>query len=302
MTMRTTFETLYHLAIELQTRPHLARLTAHHETDQQIVEAQLRRSILQTVIPGESIDSPWQKMRIFCLNLVNRAQAVITTDQMRELLTRVESMTDVDAQRVLVLPQVATRSLSGRRASELIDALSLVTAAEKVANLGHQSYLEWIDQRWLYWVNKHVDDIDAEELLNDIHVLASDKQTRVPGIGIPLAANLFADLGLPAFVKPDLHVLPVANWLTFKDGEEAAIRGLVKIAQIENKALSWTSEFDWLQRHGGLWPRYLDRLIYLMGSDNFKLDGNQNRRQAPQRRELIRCALIESGIIQSRYQ
>ena len=300
--MNTTFETLYHLAIELQTRPDLASLTAHHNTDRHTVELQLRRSILQLVMLNESIDSPWQKVRIFCLNLVNRAQAVITADQMRELLTRVESMTDVDAQRVLSLPQVAMQSLSGRRASELIDALRLVTAADSVAALGQQSYLDWIDQRWLYWVNKRVDEIDADEILKDIHVLATDKQTKMPGMGIPLAANLFADLGLPAFVKPDLHVQPVANWLTFKDGEEAAIRGLVKIAQIESRALSRHPAFDWLQLHGGLRPRDLSRLIYMVVSDNCKLDGNQNRRQAPRRIELIRAALIDAGIIQSRYQ
>jgi len=39
-----------------------------------------------------------------------------------------------------------------------------------------------------------------------------------------------------------------------------------------------------------------------VGSDNFKLDGNQNRRQAPRRRELIRAALMDGGFIQSRYQ
>lgn len=120
-------------------------------------------------------------------------------------------------------------------------------------------------------------------------------------MGLPLAANFLADIGLPVFAKPDLHVTPIINMLQLRYGERAAFRGLVEIAQTENEFLSHNRRFNWLMASGGLYPRYLDRVIYLIGSDNYNLDGVKNKRQAPKRRELMRDALLAAGLVIARY-
>ena len=73
-----------------------------------------------------------------------------------------------------------------------------------------------------------------------------------------------------------------------------AFKGLVKIAQIEQEKLSRNSKFQWLNDQGGLFPRHLDRLIYMIGSDNFLLNSEQSKRHAPDRRQLIKDALVSS--------
>ena len=95
---------------------------------------------------------------------------------------------------------------------------------------------------------------------------------------------------------------PIINLLQLRSGEEAAFRGLVKIAQAENERLSRKPEFAWIAQQGGLWPRFLDRLIYLIGSDNFRLDGRKNKQQAPKRRDMMRDALIDGGLVDARYK
>jgi hypothetical protein len=42
-------------------------------------------------------------------------------------------------------------------------------------------------------------------------------------------------------------------------------------------------------------PRHLDRIIYLVGSDNLNLNGLKNKRHAPTRRSLIRQAFDKDG-------
>ena len=86
-----------------------------------------------------------------------------------------------------------------------------------------------------------------------------------------------------------------------RDEERHAFAGLIRIARIEDQVLCQDDEFGWIQAAGGLRPRFLDRLIYLIGSDNFKLDGVKNKRQAPQRRALMRQALLEKGLLDGRY-
>jgi hypothetical protein len=76
---------------------------------------------------------------------------------------------------------------------------------------------------------------------------------------------------------------------------------LVKIVQIEREKLSRNSKFQWLNDQGGLFPRHLDRLIYMIGSDNFLLNSEQSKRHAPDRRQLIKDALVSGGMVSAKY-
>ena len=299
--MTTVFEILYDLAIELQSNPSFKALTRHHNPDKASVESRLRNGICQMLMMGESVDSKWGKTRIFCRNYVNRAQAVITPKQMLSLLSSVENLHPTEDERLAALANTAAATFDVKRKNELVLALEMVTSNEKIPSLNHQTYLEWIEDRWFYWVNQQVQALDSEELLSDLRVLYFNIKTKIPGMGLPLAANFFADMGVTVFVKPDLHVTPIANMLTLSAGEVDAFKGLVKIAQIEQEKLSRNSKFQWLNDQGGLFPRHLDRLIYLIGSDNFLLNSEQPKRHAPDRRQLIKDALVSGGMVSAKY-
>ena len=299
--MTTVFEILYDLAIELQSNPSFKALTRHHNPDKASVESRLRNGICQMLMVGESVDSKWGKTRIFCRNYVNRAQAVITPKQMLSLLSAVENLHPSEDERLAALANTAAATFEVRRKNELVHALEMVTSNEKIPTLNHQTYLEWIENRWIYWVNHQVQALDSEELLSDLRVLYFNIKTKIPGMGLPLAANFFADMGVTVFVKPDLHVTPIANMLTLSAGEVEAFKGLVKIVQIEREKISRNSKFQWLNDQGGLFPRHLDRLIYMIGSDNFLLNSEQSKRHAPDRRQLIKDALVSNGMVSAKY-
>jgi hypothetical protein len=300
--MLTVFEILYDLAIELQSNPSLKSFTLHHSPDRATVEARLQDGILHTLMMDESITSKWGKTRIFCRNYVNRAQGVVTPKQMVSLLATVEKLHPSDDERLAALASTAAATFDVKRKNELVFALEKITSIEKLASLNHQSYLEWVENRWTYWINQKVDSMVIDELLNDLQVLYLNPITKIPGIGLPLAANFFADMGVTMFVKPDIHVTPIANMLTLSDGEIEAFKGLVKIAKSEREKLRKISKFHWLNEQGGLYPRHLDRLIYMIGSDNFLLNSQQSKRYAPNRRQLMRNALISGGLVSATYQ
>jgi hypothetical protein len=299
--MTTVFEILYDLAIELQSNPSFKALTRHHNPDKASVESHLRNGICQMLMPGESVDSKWGKTRIFCRNYVNRAQAVITPKQMLSLLAAVENLSQSEDDRLAALATTAAATFEVKRKNELVLALAMVTSKEKIPSLNHQTYLEWIENRWFYWVNQQVHELDSDELLSDLRVLYFNIKTKIPGMGLPLAANFFADMGVTVFVKPDLHVTPIANMLTLSTGEVEAFKGLIKIVQIEREKVSRNSKFQWLNDQGGLFPRHLDRLIYMIGSDNFLLNSEQSKRHAPNRRQLIKDALVSGGMVSAKY-
>jgi hypothetical protein len=299
--MTTVFEILYDLAIELQSNPSFKALTRHHNPDKASVESHLRNGICQMLMSGESVDSKWGKTRIFCRNYVNRAQAVITPKQMLSLLTAVENLSQSEDDRLAALATTAAATFEVKRKNELVLALAMVTSKEKIPSLNHQTYLEWIENRWFYWVNQQVHELDSDELLSDLRVLYFNIKTKIPGMGLPLAANFFADMGVTVFVKPDLHVTPIANMLTLSTGEVEAFKGLIKIVQIEREKVSRNSKFQWLNDQGGLFPRHLDRLIYMIGSDNFLLNSEQSKRHAPDRRQLIKDALVSDGMVSAKY-
>jgi hypothetical protein len=299
--MTTVFEILYDLTIELQSNPSFKALTRHHNPDKASVESHLRNGICQMLMSGESVDSKWGKTRIFCRNYVNRAQAVITPKQMLSLLAAVENLSQSEDDRLAALATTAAATFEVKRKNELVLALAMVTSKEKIPSLNHQTYLEWIENRWFYWVNQQVHELDSDELLSDLRVLYFNIKTKIPGMGLPLAANFFADMGVTVFVKPDLHVTPIANMLTLSTGEVEAFKGLIKIVQIEREKVSRNSKFQWLNDQGGLFPRHLDRLIYMIGSDNFLLNSEQSKRHAPDRRQLIKDALVSDGMVSAKY-
>jgi hypothetical protein len=59
------------------------------------------------------------------------------------------------------------------------------------------------------------------------------------------------------------------------------------------QSLAEKLDFDWLAREGGLDPRHIDRLIYLIGSDNDGLGGRKKKNEAPQCRGLMTQTLRE---------
>lgn len=303
--MPSAFRVLFDLALQIRLDPELQALTRHHATDPAAVETDLRQSILCSVMPGELALTRWQKLRVFCLNLVNRSQPPLAVADVLALLQEVQAAHANDDDRIRALGAMTGDDRPGQRPQEFFSAVRRVTSPEPIPALGHLSYLDWIDQRWLHWVGQPMHALEADALLADLDVLSLHPATKLPGVGLPLAANFMADIGLPVFAKPDLHVMPIIGLLQLsierQDEERDAFRGLIRIARAEAQEIGYDRRFAWLQEAGGLKPRHLDRLIYLVGSDNFHLDGRRNKRRAPARRALMRSALIGAGLVGGQY-
>ncbi len=303
--MPSAFRVLFDLALQVRLDPALRTLTRHPATDGTVVEADLRRSILCDVMPGEAALTRWQKLRVFCLNLVNRSRPPLETEEVLALLGEIQAAHADDDDRIRALAAMTGEGRPGRRPREFFAAVRRVTLPQPLPALGHLTYLEWIEQRWLHWIGQPAHALEADALLADLDILSQHPATKIVGMGLPLAANFMADIGVPAFAKPDLHVMPIIGLLQLsidrKDEEREAFRGLVRIARAEGEEIGRDRRFAWLQDAGGLRPRHLDRLIYLVGSDNFHLDGRRNRRQAPARRALMRSALIRAGLVGGHY-
>lgn len=304
-TINTVFATLFDLAMALQTEPRHAHLTRHHLPDADAVRLRLQKAILQDVMPGEAATSRWQRLRIFCFNHINRAQPAVKASAIRDMLHTIEAKHPTEGERIQALAQVKAAQLQGSRPQEFIQALARILDPHPKAALGQMNYLDWLDERWTCWSAQSVQHLSVDALLQDIDLLSHNPETKIPGMGLPLAANFMADMGLGAFAKPDLHVMPIIGLLQLsidrRDEDRQAFGGLIKIAQIEDRILHGDARFEWLQAAGGLKPRFLDRLIYLIGSDNFHLDGVKNKRHAPQRRLLMRQALLQGGLLDGRY-
>lgn len=288
------FAMLYKLAHRILTAPResdMGKLSMHSGHTDAEAEAILHQAILQATMPGERGDAPWAVVRVFMRNLVNRAFAPVTGTDMVELLAGVEA--DIDEahfeQRVELLSnRVAERSLS------LASSLNTLRTVEPVAG---QGYIEWLMQRVAYYAALTVDQLEPERVVADVRVIASESQTRIPNIGVALAANLLADLGAPSLAKPDKHVLLTILALMpagSRPDPEMCIRKIIDIAKQEAPVLMLDPDFRWLS--SGLQPRHLDRLVYLIGSDNFLLNGKQNKRWAPIRRQLMWTVLKGEGV------
>ena len=300
--MLTVFELLYDLAIEIQINPNLKHLTVHNGLGRAQVEAQLQHSITKTVMPGERIETRWHKVRIFCRNYVNRAMPFTSGDRMLEMLNTFEkNHATQEFQPTYFLAFTHDFFKDTPNSADFNAALRKLSNSEPIVALQNISYLDWVERRWLYWVNQSVHNLDAEEVLSDVNILCSNEETKIKGIGLPLAANFFADMGLSVFAKPDLHVRPIIQLLTFEEGDAKVLKSISRICQTEDQALRSSKRFSWLSDLGGLWPRYLDRIIYLIGSDNHMLNGTRNRQAAPERRALMRKALIQNQMVSARF-
>jgi len=285
--MTTTFETLYDLSVRLLTAApgsQLGRLTLHHCANTVEAEALVTRAVLTRELPGEAPTSRWGILRVFMRNLVNRSFAPMSADAMLRCLDQVSSSASDESSRIAAL-MAAVASQPKLRLS-LGSALDPARAPD-----GAGDCLDWLSARIQEYRTMPVRDIDADRLLLQLRLIAIDEKTKVPHIGIALAANLFADLGIRVVAKPDLHVLEVMQGLRGETSltEEACIRDVIRLAQLEAPSIASNERFAWLT--GGLYPRDLDRLIYLIGSDNFRLDGKQLQARAPARRALIAEAL-----------
>lgn len=303
--MPTCFETLYDLAIEIQINPQYQELTCHSSEIEQVdVESRLRRSILELAVPAEYAHTRWYKTRILCLNLLNRTNVGVRRQEVENLLHFIEAEYKNDQIRVEMLTSLAGNFITGSGKDKYINALCGFAIPRLHPELGNNTVLDWLDEKWLYWfgrAERPVQELDADELLRDIDALCVNRATKVNGLTLASTANFFGDMGLRAFGSPGKHVAPVINMLQLKKGERSAFRGLVKIAQVENERLFHNRRFGWLQDCGGLYPRYLERIIYMIGSDDYNLVGTKSERAAPLRHKLMRDALIEAGLLHASY-
>lgn len=305
--MKTVFASLYGLSIELLTRPEYSSLTVHQVPTREAAENLVRDAILLPHMPSEFPSGVWSHVRVFARNYVNRAQPFVASSVMLEALNYVERQYhELDARIEALIQEL--HSVVGMRAHDFASAVRQLTAPTSYPEFEGKSYLNWIQERWHYYQNywDYGNDerlLNIEELLRDIDFIATKKTTKLKGMGLPLTANFFADLGLSVFAKPDLHTVPIINLLSLsvetKDIPRNSFRELLRIAQLDRRKLNTKRDFNWLA--GGLYPRQLDRMIYLIGSDNFLLNGQQKKGKAPQRRELMRDALVAEGLLSSEY-
>ena len=306
--MKTVFASLYALSIELLTRPEYSSLTEHQVSTREKAEALVRNAIVLPCMPGEFPHDHWFFVRVFARNYVNRAQPFVASSVMLDALNCVERQYhELDARIEALIQDL--HGVVGMRADDFASAVRQLTAPTSYPEFEGKSYLDWIQERWHYYQNywdygNGERLLNIEELLRDIDFIATKKTTKLKGIGLPLTANFFADLGLSVFAKPDLHTVPIINLLSLsvetKDIPRNSFRELLRIAQLERRKLNTKRDFNWLA--GGLYPRQLDRMIYLIGSDDFFLNGKQQKKyMAPQRRVLMRNVLVAQGILSSEY-
>lgn len=297
--MCTSFEALYDLALDLTSgkNPDITRLSAHRGQQRDEAERQLRNDILCAVMPGETVENEWGVIRIFCLNLVNRSQPPVSTECVRVWLDLAEQASSDTAVRLEALLQAITAS-NEKGANKVGNALRAFT--KKDAVFGDDTCLAWLMDRAGYWKKQRVENLDGDALLKDLKKIYEHEDFE--GMGLPLTANLFADIGVPAFAKPDLHVMPIISLLALIEPDhEDVFKAIVEIAKCEAAEVATKPDFAWLVQAGGLYPRHLDRLIYLIGSDNRSLNGRKLKSAAKLRRQMMIKALREQAFINSRY-
>jgi hypothetical protein len=277
------FETLYDLGVKLLTAApdsDLGRLTAHHCRSGDEAETVIRDAVLQRTMPGEDTNTRWGILRVFMRNLVNRAQSPMPANVMLSLLDEISLQVQDESPRSAAL------------VNAVADNARLRCSLGAVLEPGHapdgcSDYIDWLKKRINEYRHMPVTDIDPVRVLSQLHHMAHARKTKIPNIGTALASNLFADLGIRVVGKPDLHVLPTVAGLlgTRSLKPEACIGEIIRIAQNEAALVRARARFSWID--GGLYPRDVDRMIYLIGSDNFRLNGIQRKVCAPRRRRLM---------------
>jgi len=285
----STFEALYDLSIRmLSASPNsdLGRLTLHHCKSVDEAAALVRAAVLTRVMPGEASDNRWSILRVFMRNLVNRSQAPMSAQAMLRCLDEVSLNAPDESARI----DAVANAVAGN--SKVSASLGAALARGRAPD-GCNDYLDWLSARIEEYRHMPVAQINAKHVLSQLRSISSGQRTKIPNMGIALASNLLADLGIRVVCKPDLHVLPTMECIlrVASLSPEDCIRGVLQLGQEDAPLVAASGRFDWLT--GGLYPRDLDRIIYLIGSDNFRLNGTQNKREAPKRREVMKRALME---------
>lgn len=296
----TIFEILYDLALNLKTCGRLASLSCHRGQSYNAAEAQLQKDILTTVMPDENETNDWGIVRIFTKNYINRAQAPVTSREVDLWIKAAEcAATDAPGRVAALLAEIAACSRTQQRAREVGAAVNSFTQPDRHFD---GTCLDWIQGRRHFWVAQPTSALDSDLLLADLAKIYRHPARAFAGMGLPVTANLFADIGVVAFAKPDLHVVPIVSLLALIEPDlEDVFRAIVEIARLEAPLVAANQRFAWLTAVGGLFPRHLDRLIYLIGSDNHGLVGKQQKSGAKKRRRLMVDALKAEGIICGRY-
>lgn len=285
------FEDLYDLSIRLLTAPpksELGRLTLHHCRSNAEAEALVRAAVLTREMPGEVATTRWGILRVFMRNLVNRSQPAMAAQAMLHCLDDVSLLAQDEASRTAAL----VNAVAGN--AQLSHSLQAALSGNRAPD-GCNDYLDWLSARIGEYGQMPVAEINADRVLSQLHHIASDHRTKIPNMGIALASNLFADLGIRVVGKPDLHVLPTVKELLGDSAltPDECIREVIRISQEDAPLVAASGRFNWLT--GGLYPRDIDRMMYLIGSDNFRLNGTQQKRGAPRRRVLMLNALIDAS-------
>lgn len=109
-------------------------------------------------------------------------------------------------------------------------------------------------------------------------------------MGQAITLNFLKDIGLKSFVKPDTHIIGLMRAMTGEADEEGAFRELIHYANAAD-----------------IWPRSLDRALWLIGSGNFHYLEDKDRKRAlgktEKRREkfaeIVRAAHGKNKVINS---
>jgi hypothetical protein len=183
------------------------------------------------------------------------------------------------------------------------------------------SWLDWVINRKTFWANQHFNQISINALKFDVMQFISlpNNTRRFPGMGFALGANFFADIGIVWFAKPDLHVNGILRLLGLLardgDADERNFDAIIKLTRIEARIINHIGRFQFLCNIDPsfvigdnpapcgprLYPRQIDRLIYLIGSDNHLLNDNKNRHQSKARHQLMVERLVQAGILGAAY-
>lgn len=94
---------------------------------------------------------------------------------------------------------------------------------------------------------------------SDIRVVPQQLEAAITGMGYALSRDFLKDLGYVRYVKPDVHVLDICEWLGVIQARDVARTADVMLRIAEA---------------GGLTPLALDRMFYLIGSGDFYVVGD----------------------------
>ena len=259
---------------------------------------QLRRDMRADVMPGGNVATDWGVVSIFARNFVNRASPPLTMEKVDALLAAAATGRTACGERIdALLALLASPGLAARAPEVHRAVLEFTRPDPHFAPEG--SCLAWIRNRVRHWQGKPCAELDADELLRDIRQICDHPGKAFKGMALAVTANLFADLGAAAFAKPDRHVVPIISLLCLVEAdEEIVFRAIIELTKREAPRLAAMPRFAWL---GAIYPRHMDRLIYLLGSDNHGLAGHRNTSGAVMRRRMMIASLRKAGIISSQY-